>query len=87
MAFSLHLKVWQWLRNAHSKIRSALADKPDGKEQVWHMLSYFLRELAVLLLAFYPLEQAYFRKNPGFLEVCGLSILCLTVGIVIERRR
>lgn len=51
------------------------------------MLSYFLRELAVLLLAFYPLEQQYFRTEAGFSEVLALSVLCLSVGIIVERRR
>lgn len=87
MAFSLHLRTWRGVKNAQSRIRSILADKPDGKEQVWHMLSYFLRELAVLLLAFYPLEQQYFRTEAGFSEVLALSVLCLSVGIIVERRR
>lgn len=87
MAFTLHLNPWQGIKSAQYKVRAFLADKPDGKEQVWHMLSYFLRELAVLLVAFYPLEQQYFRTKAGFLEVCALAAICLIVGIVIERRR
>jgi hypothetical protein len=46
-----------------------MADKPDGKDQIWQMISAFLRELAVLLVAFYPLERQYFRTRIGLTEI------------------
>jgi hypothetical protein len=72
-----------------SKLQTSLGDKIEAKEkeQVWQMFSGFLRELAVLMLAFYPLEQQYFRTRLGFTEVLIGSLTCLIIGIVIERRR
>ena len=72
---SLRLNLW-----------SILADKQDGREQVLHMLSYFLRELAVLIVAFYPLDR-HFDSELGFVKVGSVGILCLVLGIIIERRR
>ena len=85
MAFFQHLK--KWLRDALRWFLSVLADKPDNKDQVWQMVGAFFRELAVLLLAFYPLEQSYFRTRLGFEQVLLGSLVCLIIGIVIERRR
>jgi hypothetical protein len=76
-----------WLRSLHLRVRLALADKLDGKHQVWEMLGEFLREFSVLILAFYPLEREYFRTKLGFAEVAVMSLVCLIIGVVIERRR
>jgi hypothetical protein len=51
------------------------------------MLGEFLREFSVLILAFYPLEREYFRTKLGFAEVAVMSLVCLIIGVVIERRR
>jgi hypothetical protein len=69
---------------AREWLAGVLADKDDGKEQVWHMLSYFLRELAVLIIVFYPFDvRVQFTKT----EIFSVAILCLIVGIIMERKR
>lgn len=53
----------------------------------YEMTGEFLRELAVLVLVFYPLELRHTsRKREEFGIVC-LAALCLVAGILIERWR
>ena len=67
-------------------------EKVDNRESVAHMLSEFLRELAVLILVFVPLD--YLLKGDKPLEsvwhetagVLGFSLLFLGLGIMIERK-
>jgi len=60
-------------------------------KDVLEMLGDFFREAAVLLLIFYPLEMA--RKSNGdlslpFILIVGCAcILCLLMGIVLEKMR
>jgi hypothetical protein len=74
-------KAASWARNW---LIGVLADKDDGKEQVWHMLSYFMRELAVLIIVFYPFD---IRVQYPKYQIFSVAILCLIVGIVMERKR
>ena len=48
------------------------------------MLSYFMRELAVLIIVFYPFD---IRVQYPKYQIFSVAILCLIVGIVMERKR
>jgi hypothetical protein len=65
----------------------------DYRESVAHMISEFVRDVAVLILVFVPLD--YLLKNEparayvwfGYAGVVAVSLSLLTLGIAIERRR
>jgi len=62
---------------------------PGEKRDVLDMLAEFLRELAVLVLVFVPLE-AYLQhrlSKRGIATIFGLAFILLTFRIVLERRR
>jgi len=65
----------------------------DDRESVAHMVSEFVREVAVLFLVFVPLDYLLKsdRRQPhawlGYSGVVAVSLSLLTLGISIERRR
>lgn len=50
------------------------------------MYAEFLRELAILVLVFYPLEMKQLTGLERNL-IIGTSFLCLIMGIELEKRR
>jgi hypothetical protein len=50
------------------------------------MLAEFLRELAVLILVFYPIEDRLHLAG-SLAHVVIISGVCLTLGIALERLR
>lgn len=78
-----HLTKW-WLWTI-----KFLADKTDKKEkdQIWQMIGEFFRELGVLIIVFYPVERRFADQPHGPALVVAGGLLCLVVGIVIERKR
>jgi hypothetical protein len=50
------------------------------------MLAEFLRELAVLILVFYPIED-HLHIVGSLSHVLVISMLCLALGIALERFR
>jgi hypothetical protein len=55
---------------------------PEERRATAEMLGEFLRDVAVLVLVFYPIETT---SNP--LMIVLASAVCLTFGVIIERRR
>jgi hypothetical protein len=65
--------------------RRTLEHEPNRKG-VLQMFAEFLRELAVLILVFYPIEDP--RHLAGSLaHVVLISVTCLVLGIALERFR
>lgn len=56
------------------------------KKSAWEMIGEFLRDTAVLVLVFYPLEIRTLTRFDREL-VFALSLFLLTLGIIIEVRR
>jgi hypothetical protein len=50
------------------------------------MLAEFLRELAVLILVFYPIEDPHHLAG-SLAHVVLISVTCLGLGIALERFR
>ncbi len=65
----------------------------DDRESVAHMVSEFVREIAVLVLVFVPLDYLLKSERPGpypwlgYGAVVAVSFGLLTLGISIERLR
>lgn len=59
----------------------------NDRKGLYEMTGEFLRELAVLVLVFYPLELRHTsRKWEEFGIVC-MAAVCLVAGILIEKWR
>ena len=59
---------------------------PEGKKSVSEMCAEFLREVAVLVLVFYPLERKEASRWDMFL-ILAVSAFCLILGVAWERWR
>ncbi len=71
------------------KLRKQLAGRTlsEDREPFWKMLGEFFREVGVLVIVFYPIEGELKNRPHGKLLIVLSGILCLGVGIMIERRR
>jgi len=56
------------------------------RKSVSEMIGEFLRDVAILVLVFYPLDMKPLSRIDRELIVVA-SVLLLTLGIIIERRR
>lgn len=56
------------------------------KKSVSEMIGEFLRDVAILVLVFYPLDMKPLSRMDRELIVIA-SVLLLSFGIIIERRR
>jgi hypothetical protein len=56
------------------------------KKSAWEMIGEFLRDTAVLVLVFYPLEMKALTRIDREL-ILVVSLLLLVLGITIEVRR
>jgi hypothetical protein len=56
------------------------------KKSVSEMIGEFLRDVAILVLVFYPLDMKPLSRIDRELIVIA-SVLLLSLGIIIERRR
>jgi hypothetical protein len=67
------------------RVARTLEHDPNRKG-ILEMLAEFLRELAVLILVFYPIEDR-FHLAGSLAHVVFISITCLVLGIALERLR
>ena len=56
------------------------------KKSVSEMIGEFLRDVAILVLVFYPLDMKPLSRIDRELIVIA-SVLLLSLGIIVERRR
>lgn len=57
-----------------------------NRKSILEMVAEFLRELAVLVLVFYPIEDRMHMVG-GFGHILIISAVCLSLGIALEKLR
>lgn len=57
-----------------------------GRKGILEMVAEFLRELAVLILVFYPIDD-HLHIVGSLKHVVFISAVCLVLGIALEKMR